>query len=119
VVFTPTRLHSGARGTIGLRLDGCNVHGCSHGVAIAQVAAEHPVMISVEEGAIGGFGEHVSRFLLSEGLLGGGKRLKFSPMGLPDRCASPRVCNCALFDHRGHGCLLHACIACTCNLADD
>ena len=44
-------------------------------------------MISVEEGAIGGFGEHVSRFLLSEGLLGGGKRLKFSPMGLPDRHA--------------------------------
>ena len=47
-------------------------------------------MISVEEGAIGGFGEHVSRFLLSEGLLGGGQRLKFSPMGLPDRYeASP------------------------------
>lgn len=43
-------------------------------------------MITVEEGAIGGFGEHVSRFLLNESLLGGGLKLKFSPMGLPDRC---------------------------------
>lgn len=52
-------------------------------------------MITVEEGAIGGFGEHVSRFLLNESLLGGGLKLKFSPMGLPDRCAPPlgfRVC---------------------------
>ena len=62
-----------------------------HALSIAQVAAEHPVMISVEEGAIGGFGEHVSRFLLSEGLLGGGKRLKFSPMGLPDRYGAQRA----------------------------
>lgn len=46
-------------------------------------------MITVEEGSIGGFGEHVSRFLLNESLLGGGLKLKFSPMGLPDRCARP------------------------------
>ena len=52
-------------------------------------------MISVEEGAIGGFGEHVSRFLLSENLLGGGQRLKFSPMGLPDRHAPPPSLSCS------------------------
>lgn len=48
-------------------------------------------MITVEEGAIGGFGEHVSRFLLGENLLGGGLKLKFSPMGLPDRCVLDEI----------------------------
>jgi len=75
-------------------------------------------MISVEEGAIGGFGEHVSRFLLSEGLLGGGKRLKFSPMGLPDRCARPPSASMPHPIIAAHGRLLRACIARTCNLAN-
>eukprot|EP00887_Chlorella_sp_A99_P001616 scaffold8.g1616.t1 len=50
---------------------------------IRQLAKEHPVMITVEEGAIGGFAAHVMQFLALEGLLDGG--LKFRPMCLPDR----------------------------------
>ena len=41
-------------------------------------------MISIEEGAIGGFAAHVMQFLMLEGLLDSGK-LKFRPMCLPDR----------------------------------
>lgn len=62
-------------------------------------------MITVEEGAIGGFGEHVSRFLLNENLLGGGLKLKFSPMGLPDRCSplpAPYLSWMALLDQKLH-----------------
>ena len=51
-------------------------------------------MITVEEGSIGGFGEHVSRFLLGANLLGGGLKLKFSPMGLPDRWARIYLYTC-------------------------
>lgn len=50
---------------------------------IRQLAREHPAMITVEEGAIGGFAAHVMQFLALEGLLDGG--LKFRPMTLPDR----------------------------------
>ncbi|KAG2494393.1 hypothetical protein HYH03_007446 [Edaphochlamys debaryana] len=50
---------------------------------IRQCAREHPVMITVEEGSIGGFAAHVMQFLALEGLLDGG--LKFRPMTLPDR----------------------------------
>ncbi|KAJ9523642.1 1-deoxy-D-xylulose 5-phosphate synthase [Haematococcus lacustris] len=50
---------------------------------IRRCAKEHPVMISIEEGAIGGFAAHVMQFLACEGLLDGG--LKFRPMTLPDR----------------------------------
>eukprot|EP00878_Enallax_costatus_P000400 GHUV01000488.1.p1 GENE.GHUV01000488.1~~GHUV01000488.1.p1 ORF type:complete len:739 (+),score=252.51 GHUV01000488.1:855-3071(+) len=49
---------------------------------IRRCAREHPVMISIEEGAIGGFAAHVMQFLACEGLLDGG--LKFRPMTLPD-----------------------------------
>lgn len=48
-----------------------------------QMAQEHPAMITVEEGSIGGFGSHVMQFLALEGLLDG--NLKFRPMTLPDR----------------------------------
>lgn len=48
-----------------------------------RLAKEHPVMITVEEGSIGGFGAHVMQFLVLEGFLDG--RLKFRPMCLPDR----------------------------------
>ncbi len=48
-----------------------------------RCAKEHPVMITVEEGSIGGFGSHVMQFLALEGLLDG--NLKFRPMTLPDR----------------------------------
>lgn len=50
---------------------------------VRRCAREHPVMISIEEGAIGGFAAHVMQFLALEGLLDGG--LKFRPMTLPDR----------------------------------
>jgi len=50
---------------------------------IRQAAQEHPVMISIEEGSIGGFAAHVMQFLTLEGLLDGG--LKFRPMCMPDR----------------------------------
>lgn len=56
---------------------------------IRRLAKEHPVMITVEEGAIGGFASHVMQFLALEGLLDGG--LKFRPMTLPDRCGGPLV----------------------------
>jgi 1-deoxy-D-xylulose-5-phosphate synthase len=50
---------------------------------IRRLAKEHPAVITVEEGSIGGFGSHVCQFLALEGLLDGG--LKFRPMNLPDR----------------------------------
>ncbi|GIL85067.1 hypothetical protein Vretimale_9936 [Volvox reticuliferus] len=50
---------------------------------IRTAAKEHPVMISIEEGSIGGFAAHVMQFLALEGILDGG--LKFRPMTLPDR----------------------------------
>ena len=40
-------------------------------------------MITVEEGAIGGFAAHVMQFLTLDGLLDGS--LKFRPMTMPDR----------------------------------
>jgi hypothetical protein len=42
------------------------------------------VMVTVEEGAIGGFAAHVLNFLINEGQLDGGS-LKFRSMMLPDR----------------------------------
>jgi 1-deoxy-D-xylulose-5-phosphate synthase len=50
---------------------------------IRRLAKEHPAVITVEEGSIGGFGSHVCQFLALEGLLDG--NLKFRPMTLPDR----------------------------------
>lgn len=53
------------------------------GDMIRKLAKEHPAMITVEEGSIGGFGAHVMQFLALEGLLDG--NMKFRPMTLPDR----------------------------------
>ncbi len=53
---------------------------------IRRLASEHEVLITVEEGAIGGFGSHVLSFLAKEGLLDGS--LKVRPMTLPDRFIS-------------------------------
>ena len=50
---------------------------------IRRLAREHEVLLTVEEGAVGGFGSHVMQFLAWEGLLDGG--LKVRPMVLPDR----------------------------------
>lgn len=51
---------------------------------IRKLADEHDVMITVEEGSIGGFGDHVLHFLALDGALDDGN-LKFRPMVLPDR----------------------------------
>ncbi|PKQ03300.1 MAG: 1-deoxy-D-xylulose-5-phosphate synthase, partial [Alphaproteobacteria bacterium HGW-Alphaproteobacteria-12] len=49
---------------------------------IARLAIGHEVLITVEEGSIGGFGSHVLDFLARSGLLDRG--LKIRPMALPD-----------------------------------
>jgi len=51
---------------------------------IRTLAAEHDVLITVEEGAIGGFGDHVLHKLAVDGLLDGGG-VKVRPMVLPDQ----------------------------------
>ncbi len=50
---------------------------------IRRLALEHELLVTVEEGAVGGFGSHVLQFLAWEGLLDRG--LKIRPMVLPDR----------------------------------
>jgi 1-deoxy-D-xylulose-5-phosphate synthase len=51
---------------------------------IRQLAVEHEVLITVEEGSIGGFGSQVQQFLLDAGLLDRGA-LRLRSMVLPDR----------------------------------
>ena len=50
---------------------------------VRRLAREHEVLITLEEGSIGGFSAHVMHFLAHEGLLDQG--LKLRPMILPDR----------------------------------
>jgi 1-deoxy-D-xylulose-5-phosphate synthase len=50
---------------------------------IRRLAREHEVLITVEEGAIGGFASHVMQFLALDGAFDRG--LKMRPMTLPDR----------------------------------
>lgn len=50
---------------------------------VRQLADEHSVLITIEEGSIGGFGDHVLHFLSLDGLLDDGD-LKFRPMVIPD-----------------------------------
>jgi 1-deoxy-D-xylulose-5-phosphate synthase len=50
---------------------------------VARLARHHEVLVTVEEGAIGGFGSQVLQFLATDGLLDRG--LKVRPMVLPDR----------------------------------
>ena len=50
---------------------------------IEQLARHHEVLITIEEGAVGGFGSAVLQHLAWKGLLDGG--LKVRPMVLPDR----------------------------------
>ena len=50
---------------------------------IRMLAREHEVLITLEEGSIGGFGAHVMQFLAMAGFLDAG--LKIRPMLLPDR----------------------------------
>jgi 1-deoxy-D-xylulose-5-phosphate synthase len=50
---------------------------------VASLAGSHDVLLTVEEGGIGGFGSHVASFLATNGLLDG--KLKFRPLMIPDR----------------------------------
>ena len=49
---------------------------------IMEIATNHEVLISIEEGSIGGFGSHVMQLLSDRGVFDGG--LKFRSMILPD-----------------------------------
>ena len=49
---------------------------------ILQLAADHEALITIEEGAIGGFGSHVAQLLAEEGVFDRG--LKYRSMVLPD-----------------------------------
>lgn len=50
---------------------------------IRELAKDNGIIITVEEGSIGGFGDHVLHFLSLDGALDDGE-LKFRPMVLPD-----------------------------------
>ena len=50
---------------------------------IWQLARDHEIIISIEEGSIGGFGSHVSQYLFDNNLVDNG--LKYRSMILPDR----------------------------------
>ena len=49
---------------------------------ITRLARDHEALITIEEGAVGGFGSHVAQFLAEEGVFDTG--LKFRSMVLPD-----------------------------------
>ncbi|KIC36034.1 1-deoxy-D-xylulose-5-phosphate synthase [Leisingera sp. ANG-M7] len=49
---------------------------------ILQLAADHEALITIEEGAVGGFGSHVAQLLAEEGVFDSG--LKYRSMVLPD-----------------------------------
>ena len=53
---------------------------------VSRLATNHEVLVTIEEGAIGGFSAHVMQFLATSGLLD--KGLKVRPMILPDRFIS-------------------------------
>ena len=50
---------------------------------VRDLAREHEVLLTLEEGSVGGFGSHVLHFLAQDGILDRG--LKIRPMALPDR----------------------------------
>ncbi len=49
---------------------------------ILRLAKDHEALITIEEGAVGGFGSHVAQLLAEEGVFDRG--LRFRPMVLPD-----------------------------------
>ena len=50
---------------------------------VARLASEHEVLITIEEGSVGGFGSFVQQFLMDDGAFDRG-RLRFRSMVLPD-----------------------------------
>ncbi|KAG6664359.1 probable 1-deoxy-D-xylulose-5-phosphate synthase, chloroplastic [Carya illinoinensis] len=69
----------------GLRLTVADARFCKplDRALIRSLAKSHEVLITVEEGSIGGFGSHVAQFMALDGLLDG--KLKWRPLVLPDR----------------------------------
>src|SRR5262249_17819892 len=67
---------------------------------VKRLAREHEVLITIEEGSIGGFGAQVMQFLAWEGLLDHGFKLR--PMVLPghflDQDTPPRMDEAAGLD---------------------
>jgi 1-deoxy-D-xylulose-5-phosphate synthase len=51
---------------------------------IGRLARDHQLLVTIEEGSIGGFGSHVQEHLLNAGLLDSGK-LRLRSLTLPDR----------------------------------
>lgn len=49
---------------------------------ITRLAAEHEVLVTIEEGSVGGFGSQVAQLLANKGIFDGG--LKFRSMVMPD-----------------------------------
>jgi 1-deoxy-D-xylulose-5-phosphate synthase len=49
---------------------------------VRRLAREHEVLITIEEGAVGGFAAFIMQYLATEGVFDAG--LKFRPMVLPD-----------------------------------
>nr|QEY10162.1 1-deoxy-D-xylulose-5-phosphate synthase decarboxylase [Scutellaria barbata] len=69
----------------GLRLTVADARFCKpldHAL-IRRLAKSHEVLITVEEGSIGGFGSHVAHFMALDGLFDG--KLQWRPLVLPDR----------------------------------
>ncbi|XP_010933574.1 1-deoxy-D-xylulose-5-phosphate synthase 2, chloroplastic [Elaeis guineensis] len=50
---------------------------------VRRLASEHEILVTIEEGSIGGFGSHVAHYLSLSGLMDG--NLKLRSMVLPDR----------------------------------
>ncbi|KAK3002337.1 hypothetical protein RJ639_021512 [Escallonia herrerae] len=68
----------------GLRLTVADARFCKpldHNL-IRSLVKSHDVLITVEEGSIGGFGSHVAQFMALDGLLDG--NMKWRPLVLPD-----------------------------------
>jgi len=49
---------------------------------VLKLAREHEILLTIEEGSIGGFGSHVMQTLAEHGMLDGGLRMR--AMVLPD-----------------------------------
>src|SRR5690606_39806942 len=49
---------------------------------VAALARSHDVLVTLEEGGLGGFGSHVATFLAANGLLDG--KLRLRPLMIPD-----------------------------------
>lgn len=55
------------------------------GDLIRKLAQQHEVLITVEEGSIGGFGSHVAQFLALNGLLDGNLKVNFYTITIHNR----------------------------------